>query len=94
MPRAKKTDTAAPSSPRLVPTSSRPQPAPTTPVEPAPAPAVAYEQIAMRAYELFLEDGGVHGRDFEHWLRAEQQLCAAEVPERPARRVGGRRTKA
>ena len=30
--------------------------------------------IAMRAYELFLRDGAAHGRDVEHWLRAEREL--------------------
>jgi hypothetical protein len=30
--------------------------------------------IALRAYELYLADGGEHGRDVEHWLRAEREL--------------------
>ena len=30
--------------------------------------------IAGRAYELFLADGGEHGRDVEHWLQAEREL--------------------
>jgi hypothetical protein len=36
----------------------------------APTP----EQIAARAYEIFLERGGEHGRHDEDWLRAEQEL--------------------
>jgi hypothetical protein len=32
------------------------------------------ELIARRAYELFLEEGGQHGRDIEHWLAAEREL--------------------
>jgi hypothetical protein len=32
------------------------------------------EQIAARAYEIFLERGGEHGRHDEDWLRAEQEL--------------------
>jgi hypothetical protein len=31
-------------------------------------------EIARRAYELFLSRGGVHGRDVEDWLTAEQEL--------------------
>ena len=31
-------------------------------------------EIARRAYELFLARGGVHGRDVEDWLTAEQEL--------------------
>jgi hypothetical protein len=35
---------------------------------------VATEDIARRAYELFLERGGEHGRDLDDWLRAEREL--------------------
>ena len=35
------------------------------------------EAIARRAYELFLERGGAHGRDIDDWLRAEQELLEA-----------------
>lgn len=31
-------------------------------------------EIAMRAYELFLENGSQHGFDVEHWLQAEHEL--------------------
>ena len=31
--------------------------------------------IAVRAYELFLENGSVHGYDVEHWLHAERELA-------------------
>lgn len=31
-------------------------------------------EIAGRAYELFLAEGGHHGRDVEHWLQAEREL--------------------
>ena len=30
--------------------------------------------VAVRAYELFLESGSVHGYDVEHWLQAEREL--------------------
>lgn len=39
----------------------------------AGAPSV--EEIRQRAYEIHLEGGGVHGRDQEDWLRAEQDLA-------------------
>jgi hypothetical protein len=32
------------------------------------------EEIAARAYELFLARGGEHGWHEEDWLRAEQEL--------------------
>ena len=30
--------------------------------------------IATRAYELFLQRGAGHGRDFDDWLAAEREL--------------------
>jgi hypothetical protein len=40
----------------------------------APAP-VTHEQIALRAYELHLRDGGTD--PLHNWLRAERELVAA-----------------
>jgi hypothetical protein len=40
-----------------------------------PTPIIATTgEIATRAYQLFIERGGQHGRDMEDWLRAEQEL--------------------
>ena len=33
-----------------------------------------HDEIAHRAYELFLSSGAMHGRDLEHWLTAESEL--------------------
>jgi hypothetical protein len=33
-----------------------------------------HDDIALRAYELFLQRGGQHGQDFEDWLAAEREL--------------------
>ena len=38
--------------------------------------------IAERAYELFLQRGGEHGRDWDDWLCAERELRTA--PCQPA----------
>ena len=43
-----------------------------------PAP-VDPAMVAVRAYELFLESGAVHGHDVEHWLRAERELLAGRL---------------
>ena len=32
-------------------------------------------EIARRAYEIWLNEGGAHGCDLDHWLRAERE-CA------------------
>lgn len=47
-----------------------------TGIEPRPSkPRV----IAKRAYELFLQRGGEHGRDWEDWLTAERELLPPGV---------------
>jgi len=33
-----------------------------------------YEEIARRAFELFMDEGAPHGRDTEHWLKAEAEI--------------------
>ncbi|HEY1302311.1 MAG TPA: DUF2934 domain-containing protein [Vicinamibacterales bacterium] len=48
----------------------KPRTEPVTTVHPTPT----HDDIATRAYELFLGDGARHGRDLEHWLRAELEL--------------------
>jgi Protein of unknown function (DUF2934) len=36
-----------------------------------------HEQVAERAYQIFVERGRPEGRDQEHWFEAEEQLIAA-----------------
>ena len=36
--------------------------------------SVGYEVIQLRAYEIFIERGGEHGRDLEDWFRAEEEI--------------------
>jgi Protein of unknown function (DUF2934) len=67
MPRPSKSQPDAPTGPRLVKqTGAKPKP--------SVQPDVTHEQIAMRAYEFFQQDGGAHGHHIEHWLRAEIEL--------------------
>jgi hypothetical protein len=35
------------------------------------------DAIERRAYELFLERGGQHGRDLDDWFRAEREILDA-----------------
>jgi hypothetical protein len=35
-----------------------------------------HEQIALRAYHLFLERGGTHGQHLNDWLKAEREVVA------------------
>ena len=38
--------------------------------------AMSKDEVAQRAYELFLAGGRVAGHDVEDWLEAERQLVA------------------
>ena len=93
MPRASKPKPQPePTGPRLVKKSAPRRPAAPKPAETVEPPSVTHEQIALRAYELFVQDGFAHGHHFDHWLRAERELTGvAEV--RPTTRVAGTRTR-
>ena len=36
------------------------------------------EEIALRAYHIFLQRGGVPGNEFEDWMEAERQLLLSD----------------
>jgi hypothetical protein len=44
------------------------------------------QQIAERAYQLFLERGGLHGYHHEDWLRAEAELATSTNGSKKPRR--------
>ena len=67
--------------PTLV-TSMPTQHAPTLPVH--HTPANAEEEIRRRAYELYEQDGRQHGRDREHWLRAEAEVLGRRPGQKSA----------
>ena len=35
---------------------------------------ISSDEVARRAYEIYLSRGGGHGADFDDWLEAERQL--------------------
>ena len=41
-----------------------------------------HDRISKRAYQLFLNQGGHHGQDVQHWTQAEEEIRA----ERNARK--------
>jgi hypothetical protein len=43
-------------------------PAPEAPID------ASADQIRLRAYELYVERGGVHGQDWDDWFAAEREL--------------------
>ena len=48
---------------------------------------VAHEEIASRAYELYVQRGSIDGYDLEDWLVAEEELARQraqqQLPRRP-----------
>ena len=46
------------------------------------------EEIAMRAYQIYLERAGAPGNAFEDWTRAERELL--EGPAKPRRKAAPR----
>jgi hypothetical protein len=44
-----------------------------------------HEEVALRAYEIYLERGGTPGNAFEDWTRAERELL--ERGPRPRRKA-------
>jgi DUF2934 family protein len=48
--------------------------------------APTHEEIALRAYEIYLERGGTPGNALEDWTRAERELM--EKNSKPRGKVG------
>jgi hypothetical protein len=44
---------------------------------------ISPEEIAERAYELFMARGGAHGNDVDDWLHAESELLRARLTRQP-----------
>ena len=38
-----------------------------------------HSRVALRAYQLFESRGRVHGRDWEDWFRAEQEVLSERM---------------
>src|SRR6266851_2102612 len=37
------------------------------------------QRITERAYQIWVAEGRVHGKDHEHWQRAEREIAAEEL---------------
>jgi hypothetical protein len=83
MPRTSKTKTAVTTGPRLVRKTTE---------GPSILAAPSSQDIASRAYEIFVQEGCQHGNHLDHWLRAERELTEI-VTARPAKRVAGTRAQ-
>jgi hypothetical protein len=46
----------------------------------------SHEEIALRAYEFYLERKGAYGNPFEDWTRAESELLEAKPAKSKSRR--------
>jgi hypothetical protein len=49
-------------------------------VEAAPKTEINIETIRVRAYDLFLARGAIHGDDLADWLIAERELRGGQKP--------------
>jgi hypothetical protein len=50
------------------------QPHESAPTIKTPGSPITHEEIRLRAYEIFLARGGVHGNEQGDWLLAEHEL--------------------
>ena len=58
-----------------------------TAVAPKKASSPTHEEIALRAYHIYLQRNGTPGNPFEDWKRAEQELVQeAAKPKARARK--------
>jgi DUF2934 family protein len=50
------------------------------------------DEIARRAYEIYVQRGGENGKDVEDWLRAEKEIGGkpADVPAKARTTSAGR----
>jgi hypothetical protein len=49
------------------------------------------ERVQKRAFEFFLERGGIHGNDQEDWFRAERELRAGNTESGSIKRSAGKK---
>ncbi|HVH70978.1 MAG TPA: DUF2934 domain-containing protein [Candidatus Dormibacteraeota bacterium] len=59
---------------------------PTTKKSPSAKSAPTHDEIALRAYEIYLERGGAPGDALGDWTRAERELL--EKSNKPKGKVG------
>lgn len=64
-------------------TMVRPSPAPQKMQTPNYKPT--QEEIALRAYQIYLQRGGAPGNELQDWIQAERQLL--EENEKPRRKA-------
>ena len=41
---------------------------------------ISEDAVRKRAYDIWEREGRPHGRDFEHWVRAQVELTAEVIP--------------
>jgi len=62
-------------------------PAPKTKKAVTPKSTTTQEQIATRAYEIYLERGAIPGDPMQDWLQAERELAATAKKSRSKSKV-------
>jgi hypothetical protein len=76
-PRRRRKDRETPNhpvaTPAAAPTATSDSPSPVASLARVPT----HDEIARRAYQIYEERGGEHGRDWDDWLQAERELRQA-----------------
>jgi hypothetical protein len=47
----------------------------------SPSRTPSHEEISLRAYEIYLERGGLPGNELDDWLQAERELERLALPK-------------
>jgi hypothetical protein len=56
--------------------TEQPTPLPATPKVEPKQPTITEDDVRLRAYELYLQRGGIPGDEVSDWLQAERELLA------------------
>ena len=70
---------------KMSPTADATTPTPRKPRAPKQSPAPTHDEIALRAYHIYLQRNGAPGNPFEDWKRAEEELLAETAAKPKAR---------
>ena len=51
---------------------------------------IRYEEIATRAFEIWKKQGGIEGKEQDHWLQAEAELRKERLNEQKGKKISSK----
>lgn len=51
---------------------------------------ITYEDIAKRAFAIWQEQGGIEGKEQDHWLQAEAELRNEHLNEQKGKKISSK----